>query len=105
MKWLLAAGGVLSAASGALAARGSPIHKIVKLLEDMAREAEKEGREERKLFAKFKCYCDTNRETRTNRIKENETRINELNAKVAPYHTYFLRDFIIHGGRLSLDCS
>merc|ERR1719460_2938423 len=35
------------------------ITKVVKLLQDMLDKSKKEGDEERVIYAKFKCYCDT----------------------------------------------
>ena len=35
------------------------ITQVVKILQDMLEKSKKEGDEERVIYAKFKCYCDT----------------------------------------------
>ena len=42
----------------------------MKLLQDMLDKSKKEGDEETKVFAKFKCYCDTSTAEKQDSIKE-----------------------------------
>lgn len=44
------------------------ITRVVKMLQKMAAKSEAEGESERVLYAKFKCYCDTSNEEKTNAI-------------------------------------
>jgi len=44
------------------------ITKVVKLLQDMLDKSTREGDEETKIFAKFKCYCDQNEEEKKESI-------------------------------------
>jgi hypothetical protein len=53
------------------AARDGTITKVVKLLQEMLDDSKTDGIEDRDLFAKYKCYCDTNTMEKTASIKEN----------------------------------
>mmetsp|Transcript_115416 Transcript_115416/g.181608 ORF Transcript_115416/g.181608 Transcript_115416/m.181608 type:complete len:743 (-) Transcript_115416:88-2316(-) len=46
------------------------ITKVVKLLQDMLEKSQKEGDEERVIYAKFKCYCDTSEAEKRAEIKQ-----------------------------------
>merc|ERR1719326_1071946 len=50
---------ILALCSGAATSKDRTITKVVKILQDMLDKSKKEGDEERKIYAKFKCYCDT----------------------------------------------
>lgn len=61
------------------------ITKVVKLLESMLKTSKEEGDEERVIYAKFKCYCDTSEaekkadiESLTKQIEILESKIEEL---------------------------
>jgi uncharacterized coiled-coil protein SlyX len=58
------------------------IGKVVKLLEEMQSKSKKDAEEERLLFAKFKCYCDQNKEEKTKTVAEMTDKINLLGSKV-----------------------
>jgi len=44
------------------------ITKVVKLLQDMLEKSKEEGDAEKKIYGKFKCYCDTNDAEKTTQI-------------------------------------
>lgn len=44
------------------------ITKVVKLLQDMLEKSKEEGKTEKNLYGKFKCYCDTNDAEKTTQI-------------------------------------
>jgi len=50
--------------------QGGTITKVVKLLQEMLDDSEADGLEDRDLFAKYKCYCDTNTLEKTKSIEE-----------------------------------
>jgi len=58
------------------------ITKVVKLLQGMLDKSVKEGDEERKIFAKFKCYCDQNEAEKKATIKDNTQTISTLESKI-----------------------
>jgi len=59
------------------------ITKVVKLLQDMLAKSSKEGDEERVIYAKFKCYCDTSEADKTASIKELTEQISLLESHIA----------------------
>jgi predicted nucleic acid-binding Zn-ribbon protein len=73
------------------------ITKVVKLLQEMLEKSQKEGDEERVIYAKFKCYCDQNEAEKTASIKSLTEQIALLESKIAE----------IQGdtGTLSSDCA
>jgi len=54
----------------------------VKILQDMLEKSKKEGDEERKIFAKFKCFCDDNEAEKKESISDLGRSINVLSAKI-----------------------
>merc|ERR1719359_2712119 len=59
------------------------ITKVVKLLQGMLEKSQKEGDEERVIYAKFKCYCDTNEAEKKASIKELTEQIELLGSQIA----------------------
>jgi len=59
------------------------ITKVVKLLKDMMDKSIKEGDEERVIFAKFKCYCDTSEAEKKASIKQLTEQIELLESEIA----------------------
>ena len=49
-----------------LVAKDNTITKVVKLLQTMLDKSVTEGDAERKIYAKFKCYCDTSEAEKEN---------------------------------------
>jgi len=58
------------------------ITKVVKLLQGMLDKSVKEGDEERKIYAKFKCYCDSSTAEKTANIKDLTETIQILESKI-----------------------
>jgi len=59
------------------------ITKVVKLLQDMLEKSQKEADEERLLYAKFKCYCDTSEAEKRESIKNLKEKIELLENQIA----------------------
>merc|ERR1719478_1843212 len=58
------------------------ITKVVKLLQNMLEKSQAEGDEERKIYAKFKCYCDTSEADKTKNIDANTKLISLLESEI-----------------------
>jgi hypothetical protein len=58
------------------------ITKVVKLLESMLANSKVEGAEERKLFAKYKCYCDDTTQEKTDVVAELAKEIGILQSRI-----------------------
>merc|ERR1719160_602777 len=58
------------------------ITKVVKLLQGMLEKSKEEGDEEREIYAKFKCYCDTTDKAKSDNIKKNGEKIELLSSKI-----------------------
>jgi len=58
------------------------ISQVVSLLESMLQASKDEGADERKLFAKYKCYCDTNTAEKTATVDEQTELISILESKI-----------------------
>lgn len=59
-----------------------PITGVVKLLQSLLKSAQSEGDAERDLYAKYKCYCDTNEATTKGEIEELNKEIGLLESKI-----------------------
>merc|ERR1719331_1439693 len=68
---------------GVVAEKDRTITKVVKLLQDMLQKSQKEGDEERVIYAKFKCYCDTSEAEKKASIKDLTTTIELLSSQIA----------------------
>lgn len=73
---------VLAVANAEAAAKDSTITKVVKLLQDMLEKSKAEGKEERNLYSKFKCYCDDNEYEKKEAIAESTKSIGVLGSKI-----------------------
>merc|ERR1719335_1743680 len=74
----------LSTASAMWIQKGDrTITQVVKLLQGMLEKSQKEGDEERVIYAKFKCYCDTNEAEKKASIKELTEQIELLGSQIA----------------------
>jgi hypothetical protein len=58
------------------------ITKVVKLLQEMLEKSKEEGTTERTLYAKFKCYCDTNDAEKTSQIETSTKTIGLLESMI-----------------------
>jgi len=68
---------------GVVAEKDRTITKVVKLLQDMLQKSQKEGDEERVIYGKFKCYCDTSEAEKKASIKDLTTTIELLSSQIA----------------------
>ena len=59
------------------------ITQVVKLLQHMLEKSKEDGENDRKLYAKFKCYCDTSEADKTASIKTQTELIDLLESKIA----------------------
>merc|ERR550532_1858222 len=59
------------------------ITQVVKLLQGMLEKSEKEDDEERVIYAKFKCYCDTSEAEKKASIKSLTKQIDLLESQIA----------------------
>jgi len=58
------------------------ITQVVKLLQDLLEGSKTEGDTERKLYGKYKCYCDTNEASKTKEIDELKQQIGLLGSSI-----------------------
>jgi len=58
------------------------ITKVVKLLQGMLDKSKADGAAERDLYAKYKCYCDSNDKEKTNSVEDLTTQIGLLGSKI-----------------------
>jgi hypothetical protein len=72
---------MLALCSGTMTSKDRTITQVVKLLQGMLEKSKKEGDEERKIYAKFKCYCDTSEAEKTASIKKETENIVCLRAR------------------------
>jgi len=74
---------LLALSTAAVVEKDRTITKVVKLLQGMLDQSVTEGDEERKIYAKFKCYCDTSTAEKMASIKELTEQIELLESKIA----------------------
>jgi len=65
-----------------IVAKDNTITKVVKLLQTMLDKSVTEGDAERKIYAKFKCYCDTSEAEKTESIDQGKETISLLDSKI-----------------------
>mmetsp|Transcript_93574 Transcript_93574/g.263997 ORF Transcript_93574/g.263997 Transcript_93574/m.263997 type:complete len:719 (+) Transcript_93574:74-2230(+) len=82
LSWAAAVAAFVAVPGSAEAAEDSVVTKVVKLLEKMQAKSEEEGDAERKVYAKFKCYCDSNEESKTKEIKSLTEDISMMEGKI-----------------------
>eukprot|EP00747_Dinoflagellata_sp_TGD_P157034 gnl/TRDRNA2_/TRDRNA2_177711_c3_seq3.p1 gnl/TRDRNA2_/TRDRNA2_177711_c3~~gnl/TRDRNA2_/TRDRNA2_177711_c3_seq3.p1 ORF type:complete len:717 (+),score=251.89 gnl/TRDRNA2_/TRDRNA2_177711_c3_seq3:97-2151(+) len=63
-------------------AKNRPVAKVIKLLQDMLAQMEKEAEEDQEVYDKFVCWCETNDKEKTKSIADAEARIENLTAKI-----------------------
>lgn len=59
-----------------------PITKVVNLLKDMQKELEAEAKEDQDTYDKLHCWCETNNAGKTEAVKDQKDKIDELNALI-----------------------
>jgi len=94
---MLAAVVAVSLVSAANAVQDNTITKVVKLLESMMEKSKAESKEERELYAKFKCYCDDNTLEKTESVSDLTKEIGVLSSKIEELQG--------STGKLSTECS
>mmetsp|Transcript_11187 Transcript_11187/g.26659 ORF Transcript_11187/g.26659 Transcript_11187/m.26659 type:complete len:652 (-) Transcript_11187:32-1987(-) len=72
--------GLFLAAAGVVAE--DPLGKVVGLLQGMKSQLSEEGEQDQKMYNKFTCWCNTNRDGKTEAIATAQTRITELTTTV-----------------------
>ena len=72
----------ISNANDDKAAGKRTITQVVELLEGMMAKSKEDGASERKLYAKFKCYCDTNTAEKTSEIDSLTEEISILESQI-----------------------
>jgi len=70
------------AALDAANAKETPVARVVKLLEEMKATLQKEMDEDAELYDKLACWCNNNEYEKTNAIKEDEARVEDLTASI-----------------------
>jgi len=66
-----------------VAVKDRPITKVVKLLQGMLEKSKVDGERDTELFAKYKCYCDTNQASKTAAVAEYTETIELLSGEIA----------------------
>jgi len=70
-------------APAVVAIRERPITKVVKLLQGMLEKSKSDGERDTELFAKYKCYCDTNEANKKTAIADFIETIQLLSGEIA----------------------
>jgi len=78
---------LLSVVTGLLVVIGinaepGPITKVLSLLKDMQKELEAEADKDKETYEKLKCWCDTNGAGKTQAVKDQKDKIDELNSLI-----------------------
>merc|ERR1719502_1451742 len=62
-----------------------PVMKIVRLLQDMKAELEKEKADDEAVFEMLDCWCKTNEEEKTKAIEVGEAKVADLKAAMGEF--------------------
>jgi len=60
----------------------TPMEKVIKLLEDLKGDVEKEGKSEAATYEKFACFCKDNTKTKSSDIEDSQDKIDQCNADI-----------------------
>merc|ERR1719240_874779 len=60
----------------------SPVQRVVKLLEEMKAELEKEAAKDQELYDQMVCWCETSEKEKTKAIADAEVKDKELTAEI-----------------------
>jgi len=74
---------VCLAAADATKVQDNTISEVVSLLQEMLDKSKADGKNDRKLYGKFKCFCDTTTDEKTKAIADAQQQIETLNALLA----------------------
>merc|ERR1719253_1963952 len=58
------------------------VTKVVKMLEEMLEKSKADADSDREIYAKFKCYCDTQEAKKTQEIEDLTSSITQLESKI-----------------------
>jgi len=72
----------LASASAASVTKDRTITQVVKMLEVMMESSKTDGNKERDMYAKYKCYCDTNTAEKTSEIESLTDQISVLESNI-----------------------
>jgi hypothetical protein len=62
--------------------KNRPVTKIINLIKDMLEQLEKEGEEDKEVYEKLACWCETNDKEKTTAIAEQEEHITSLTSLI-----------------------
>merc|ERR1719456_1982616 len=60
----------------------NPVTKVVKLLEEMKAQVEKEADEDKEMYEKMDCWCETNEKEKTKAVEIAEQRIDQYTSDI-----------------------
>merc|ERR1719456_839004 len=60
----------------------NPVTKVVKLLEEMKTQVEKEADEDKEMYEKMDCWCETNEKEKTKAVEIAEQRIDQYTSDI-----------------------
>merc|ERR1719172_212837 len=63
--------------------REDTIGKVTKILKEILKKNKEDGEKDRELFAKFRCYCDTNTEEKTESVDTLTKQIKLLSSELS----------------------
>merc|ERR1719161_1575849 len=78
---------MVAGAALAVEEEGTPLEKVVTMLEDLQTEVLVEGQAEAKTYDKFACFCKDMTEEKTEFIQDNTDWLAELEAEIAGQFT------------------
>jgi hypothetical protein len=76
---------LVAMAAGRNAASERPVMKIVRMLQDMAAQLEKEKADDEAVFASLDCWCKTNKEEKSTAIAKAEAKMGELKSSMGEF--------------------
>jgi len=82
MKTVACALVLLATGAAATTTKDKTITKVVKVLEEMMEKSKADGDKDRNLYAKFKCYCDTQTAKKTGEVEDLTGDIARLQSKI-----------------------
>jgi len=65
------------------AAEVTPVEKVIKLIDELLKELEADGKAEAKTYEEFACFCKDETMTKSDSIEEGKETIDELSASIA----------------------
>jgi septal ring factor EnvC (AmiA/AmiB activator) len=83
MRAALVFGGAALSSASYLRLQVNPVSRVAELLENLAKKLEADGKEEKKLYAKYQCWCTTVQKDKAASIESANERITELGNYIA----------------------